>query len=112
PVLHHRVGLAAVHQLVVLQLSHDRKQQRRMAWPFRPGLPEQFDTISIFQRTEFCAVSLNGGGNAARSAIFGRCYRVARARLYPSPDTTAPVAFRLLVCWRSVRIAAGVGGVA
>jgi len=66
PVLHHRKGLAAVRQLIIPELSDDRKQQGGVARPFRAGLPEQFDAVGIFQGTEFGAISLDGCSNAVR----------------------------------------------
>jgi hypothetical protein len=47
--LGHRIGLAAMVQLVVLQAADDRKQQGRMARPLLAGLPEQFEPIGSFQ---------------------------------------------------------------
>src|SRR5215475_318747 len=64
-VLRHGIGRALMPQLVVLQPTNNRKQQRRVARPCRPGLPDQFIALRVLQRTEFRAMRFDGRLDAA-----------------------------------------------
>lgn len=66
-VLGHPVRPAPVPQLVIGEAPDDRKQQRRMARPGRPRLPDEFDAGSIFERAQLGPLGLDGRGESAAS---------------------------------------------
>jgi len=82
-------------KLVILQTPNDRKQQRRMAEPFRSGLPEQFATGFILERTKLRAMPLDG----RRDPTVADDMRLINARLHFHLRVTSSVA----ICLRTLQ---------
>jgi hypothetical protein len=74
-------------QPIIPELSDNGEQDWGVPRPSRTGLPEQLPAASIHQRAQFCAVLLDGCGNASvRDGVM-----IADGYLLPGSNETSEV---------------------